>query len=85
MKEPFAYALFIERNSERSVSLYQTMPEAEEALREYSASRFVGLCDDEITEVLAEHGTRVHIYAVTQKRNKQISTELKPFARAMAA
>jgi hypothetical protein len=82
MKTPFAFVLYIERdNDERLVSLWQTLDAAEEALRDYAASTFVGLCDGEIVEALAEDGIRVRIFACTEKRNMQTSTELQPFAR----
>jgi hypothetical protein len=81
MKEPFAYVLYIYSRTREFVSLYQSLDEAEEALRDYAASTFVGLCDGEVVEALAEDGIRVRIFACTEKRNMQTSTELQPFAR----
>jgi hypothetical protein len=82
MKEPFAYVLYIDRGAEEHlVSL-----EAEDALRDYAGTIFVGPTDDDdIVEVLAEDGKHVRIFACTLKHKKWISTELKPFTRAKAA
>jgi hypothetical protein len=94
MKKPFAHVLYIERSGEPEpwVSLYQTLPEAEAALRSYTAAIFVGgldgIPDDQIIETLAEHdASEVHIYAVTidRRNNEQASAEVQPFARAKAA
>jgi hypothetical protein len=83
MKTPFAFVLYIERDNDEHhlVSLWQTLDAAEEALRDYAASMFVGFCDGEVVETLAEDGIRVRIFACTEKRNMQTSTELQPFAR----
>ena len=86
MKEPFAYVLYIDRGTDGPlVSLYQSLDEAEHVLRNYAETIFVGPADDEIVEALAENGKHVRIFACTVKRNTQISTELKPFARAAKA
>jgi hypothetical protein len=86
MKKPFAYVLHIERDSaEHLVSLYQSLDEAENALRAYAATIFAGPGDDEIVEMLAEDGLHVRIFACVMKRNTQISTELKPFTRTAKA
>jgi hypothetical protein len=83
MKEPFAYVLYINRgNEEHLVSLYRSLDEAEDALRTYAKTVVVGgLSNDELVETLAEWDEHVHIFACAMKRNAQISTELKPFAR----
>jgi len=87
MKEPFAYVLYIDRGTEEHlVSLHQSLDEAEDALRAYAGTIFVGVTDDDdIIETLAEDDKHVRIFACTLKRNTQISTELKPFTRAKAA
>jgi hypothetical protein len=88
MNKPYAYVLYIDRGTEEHlVSLHQTLNGAEAALRDYAASIFVGgLCDGEIVETLAGLcGERVRIFACTEKRNTQVSTELQPFARTAKA
>jgi hypothetical protein len=87
MKEPYAYLLYIDRGTEEPlVSLYRSLDEAEDALRAYVQTIFVGpQCDGEIVETLAEDGIRVRIFACTEKRNTQVSTELQPFARSAKA
>lgn len=80
--EPFAYVLYIDRGTgeEHLVSLYRSLDEAEDALRAFARTIVIGPSDSEIVEVLAEDGLHVRIYAVTQKKNAQVSTELVPFA-----
>jgi hypothetical protein len=87
MKEPFAYALYVEHdNDEHYVSVHQTLDEAEAALRAYAATIFVGANDDgEILEILAEHGEHARLFACTAKHNVQYSTQLVPFADGKAA
>ena len=87
-KPPFGYALFIERDAKPQVWIYQTLEEAETALRACAAGLWVRpSCDEEIIETFAEDGTRVHIFACTYnaRTRKQTSVELKPFTRAKAA
>jgi len=82
MKAPFAYVLYIERDTdEHLVLLHQSLDETEDALRDYARTIVVSPSDDEIVEVLAEHNIHARIYACAMKRNTQISTELKPFTR----
>jgi len=86
MKEPFAYVLYIDRgNQEHLVSLHQSLDEAEDALRDYAGTIFVGPTDDDIVGALAEDGKHARIFACTLKHKKQISTELKPFTRTTKA
>ena len=86
MKEPFACVLHIEHdNAEHLVSLYRSLDEAEDALRVFAATVFVGLGEDEIVESLAECGEHVRLYSCAMKRGKQISTEIQPFTRAAKA
>jgi hypothetical protein len=75
MKEPFAYVLYVVHdNAKHEVFLYQTLGEAEQALRDFTKTLVVGSCaDDEIIETLAECGERARIFVCT--------AELKPFAR----
>jgi hypothetical protein len=86
MSTPFAYVLYIDRGTEEHfVWLYQTLDEAEDTLRVYAGTIFVGPTDDELVEALAEQGEHARIFACTMKRNRQISTELKPFNRPARA
>jgi len=88
MKEPFAYVLYIDRGTkEHLVSLYRSLDEAEQALRAYVKTIFIGGASDaDIVETLAEDGISARIYACAMKRNTQTSEELVPFARtAMVA
>jgi hypothetical protein len=87
MKAPFAYVLYIDRGTEEHlVSLYQSLDEAEDALRDYAGTIFVGGDDDDdIVKVLADYGSQTRIFACTLKRGQQISTELNPFARTTKA
>jgi hypothetical protein len=86
MKEPFAYVLYIDRGAEEHlVSLYQSLDDAEAALRAYAQTIVIGPSDSEIVEVLAEDGVRARIYACTQQRRGQSSVELVPFADGTAA
>jgi hypothetical protein len=84
MKAPITYVLYIDRGPEEHlVSLWRTLDDAEDTLREYAGTIFVGVTDDDdIVETLAEDGKHVRIFACTMKHNRQISTELKPFTRA---
>jgi hypothetical protein len=83
MKEPFAYVLYIERDTdEHLVSIHRSLDEAEDALRAFARTIVVAPSDDDITEILAEYNLHARIYACAMKRNTQISTELKPFTRA---
>jgi hypothetical protein len=79
MKRPFAYVLYVEHgNAGREVFLYQTMDEAEEALRNFVAALVVGHCrDDEIVETLEECGEHARVFACT--------AELEPFVRGATA
>jgi hypothetical protein len=81
MKDPFAYVVYVDRGTEEHlVSLWQSLDEAEDALRDYARTIFVGPTDDDdIVEVLAEDGKHVRIFACTWKHKKWISTELEPF------
>jgi hypothetical protein len=86
MNKPYAYVLYIDRGTEEHlVSLHQTLDGAEAALRAYAAKIVIGPSDDDIVETLAEDGIHVRIFACTEKRNMQISTELQPFARTAKA
>jgi len=85
-KSPFAFVLVMEHpNAGTSVAACATLEEIEEALRTASRSRWVCSIDDEIVEAYTEAGWRVRIFACTAHRKGQISTELKPFARATKA
>jgi hypothetical protein len=84
MKTPFAYVLYI-GHDKAEVSLHRTLDEAEEALRDFAATIVVGPADDDIPEVLAEDGVHVRLFALTMKRNKQSSVDLRPFARSAKA
>ena len=87
VKEPFAFVVYIERNDddERLAFVYRDLDEAEEALRDYAKTIFVGGClDDELVEALADKSIHVRIFACLIKRNKQISEELELFARETA-
>jgi hypothetical protein len=80
MQRP-AYVLYIERDTEEHlVELYQSLDEAEDALRDYAATIFIAPRDGDIVEVLAESGIRPRIFACTLVRGKQRSIELMPFA-----
>jgi hypothetical protein len=86
MKQPYAYVLYIDRGAkEHLVSGWQSLDDAEAALRDFAATIFVGPTDDEIIEALAEEGIHARIYALTEKRGKQISVEVTPFQRRRAA
>ena len=75
MKRPFAYVLYVVHdNAEHEVFLYQTLGEAEQAVRDLRATLTVGPCaDDEIIDTLAECGESARIFVCT--------AELEPFAR----
>ncbi len=87
MKTPYAYVLYIECDAEEHlVSLYRSLDEAEDALRDYTVTIFAGpQPDDDIIESLAEYGKHARIFACTLRRGKQVSTELNPFARTAKA
>jgi hypothetical protein len=86
MTKPFAYVLYVDRGTEEHlVSLYQSLDEAEDALRDYAETIFAGPADDDIVEILAEEDVRARIFACTFKRNRQSSVELVPFADGKAA
>jgi hypothetical protein len=86
MKEPFAYVLYIERDSdEHLVSVHRSLDEAEAELRAFAANIVLDPSDDEIVDFLCEYGEHARIYACTIKRNTQTSAELTPFARRQAA
>jgi hypothetical protein len=81
-KAPFAFVVCIEPNARLLV--HRNLEEAENALRDYAASVFVGACsDDEIIEMLAEtgHGVRIFACSYDARRRIQASVEVKPFAR----
>jgi hypothetical protein len=85
-RKPFAYVLIIEQEATHyylNVSAHDFLPEAEHALRTYAACHFVGLDDSDTAAALEELGIRARIYAIFERRSKQFSVELKPFARAM--
>jgi hypothetical protein len=83
---PFGYVLFVELDRYGlQVTIWETLNEAEAALRDVAASIWPDLRDDEIVEVFAEAGGRVHLYACTVKRNVQSSAELQPFTGAASA
>ena len=79
MKHPFAYVLYVVHDTaEREVFLYQTLGEAEQALRDFTATLVVTPCaDEEIIEMLAECGESARIFICT--------AELEPFARTAKA
>jgi hypothetical protein len=79
MKRPYAYVLYVEHgNAGHEVFLYQTMEEAEEALRNLVRKLVVGHCrQDEIVLTLEECGVHVRIFACT--------AEFEPFVRGATA
>jgi hypothetical protein len=79
---PFAFVLLLEHaDGETSVAACSTLKEIEEALRFEATSRWVGVGDNEILELLTEEGWRVRVFACTAQHRGQVSTELVPFAR----
>jgi hypothetical protein len=83
---PFAHVLYMEHsNGVTSVAACSTLKEIEEALRFEATSRWVGVGDNEILELLTEEGWRVRVFACTAHRRGQVSTELVPFARTAEA
>jgi hypothetical protein len=86
MKEAFAYVLYIDRGTEEHrVLLFQSLDDAEDELRDYARTIFVGVADEDIVATLAEDGKHARIFACMLKHKRQISTELKPFTRATKA
>jgi hypothetical protein len=79
MKRPFAYVLYVvHENAETEVCIYETLGEAEQALRDFTATLVVGPCaDDEVMDTLASCHESARIFACT--------AELEPFARAAKA
>jgi hypothetical protein len=55
MKEPFAYVLYIEHDfDEHVVSVWQTLDDAEDALRDYTKTIAFGVDDEDILKTLAQ-------------------------------
>jgi hypothetical protein len=84
-KPPFAFVLYMEHPKLGTlVGVCATLEQVEEVLRRGAASTWAGLVDDEIVETAAEHGWCVRVFACTEWRSGQSSTELMPFARKPA-
>jgi hypothetical protein len=83
-KEIYGYVLYIERTKtdERLVSIHRTMAEAEEGLRDYARTIWVGgMRDDELLDELTEEDERVVIFECSNLG----SIELTPFMRSFQA